>query len=136
MSTLTLILQDAMHTEQIEKVASFVGEDKSGSFSIWAGAERMMTSLIFGLARYHQEGKPWQYLAMPGALVYFTDNKLTLSTRRYLRDSNFENITSQMNAQLLKEEEDLRSMKTSLQRMEEEMMKRLWQMSRGKGGAV
>ncbi|MBI1214995.1 MAG: F0F1 ATP synthase subunit epsilon [Alphaproteobacteria bacterium] len=137
MRSFTLILQDATRTERIEDVTSFVGEDKSGAFSLWAGHERMMTSLLFSLARYRAaEDTPWQYLAVPGALVYFNDNTLTVSTRRYLRDADYERITRLLNAQLLKEEDDLRGMKTSLQRMEDEMMKRLWQMGRGNRGAL
>ncbi len=136
MTGFMLDLQDAAHTERMENVASFIGEDASGSFGIQAWHERFMTSLVFGLARYRIADRPWQYVAVPGALVYFTDNVLTLSTRRYLRDENFAQITALLDAQLVKEEEDLRGMKLSLQRMEEEMIKQLWQMSRGRTGAV
>ena len=93
MRTFTLILQDATHTQRIEQVTSFVGEDATGSFGILARHTRMMTSLVFGLARFRTVENAWQYLALPGAVLYFNDNELSLSTRRYLMDDDYERIS-------------------------------------------
>lgn len=125
-----LHLQDATQYERIEQVSSFIGEDDSGSFGLLSGHERMMTTLVFGLARYRVQDQPWQYLALPGALVYFLNNQLFLSSRRYLRDSNYERISTVLREQLSAEEQALHSIRTSLRHMEEEMLKRLWQLSR------
>jgi len=125
-----LHLQDATQYECIDKVSSFIGEDDSGFFGLLAGHERMMTSLVFGLARYRVQDQHWQYLALPGALVYFFKNELFLSTRRYLRDDNYERISGALHEQLQAEEQALQSIRASLHRMEEEMLKRLWQLSR------
>jgi len=103
MKSFTLQLQDAAHTEQINGVTTFVGEDASGSFGILAGHARMMTSLVFGLARFRIGNTPWQYLALPGALLYFKDNTLSLSTRRYLLDDNYERISTLLQEQLVAE---------------------------------
>jgi F-type H+-transporting ATPase subunit epsilon len=130
MNTFTLHLQDATQYEHIEHVTSFIAEDDSGSFGLLAGHENMMTSLVFGLARYRVSDQAWQYLALPGALVYFLSNELYLSTRRYLRDDSYERISSALRQQLLAEEQALHSIRTSLHQMEEEMLKRLWQLSR------
>ena len=130
MKTFTLILQDATHTERIEGVTSFVGEDKSGSFGVLAGHARMMTSLIFGMARFKNIDGHWQYLALPGALLYFINNELSISTRRFLIDDDYERMSNALQEQLLQEEEDLHAMKSSLQRMEDEVLKRMWEMGR------
>ena len=90
----------------------------------------MMTSLVFGLARYRVQDQSWQYLALPGALVYFLHNECYLSTRRYLRDDDYERISTALREQLSAEEEALHSIRASLHQMEEEMLKRLWQLSR------
>ncbi|MGD8594485.1 MAG: F0F1 ATP synthase subunit epsilon, partial [Gammaproteobacteria bacterium] len=95
-----------------------------------AGHEKMMTSLVFGLARYRVQDQAWQYLALPGALVYFLNNELYLSTRRYLRDDNYERISLALRQQLRAEEQVLHSIRASLHQMEEEMLKRLWELSR------
>ena len=134
MSGFVLHLQSATQYESVEQVASFVGEDGSGSFGILAGHARMMTMLGFGLARFRIEGEDWQFLAVPGALVYFVEGQLYLSARHYLRDPDFERVSTVLRQQMVKEEEALRDMKQSVHRLEEEMMRRMWRMRRG-GGA-
>lgn len=126
MRTFTLILQDATHTQRIEQVTSFVGEDATGSFGILAGHARMMTSLVFGLARFRVGENAWQYLALPGAVLYFNANELSLSTRRYLVDDDYERISSALHEQLLAEEQEMRELKKSLHHMEEAILRRLW----------
>jgi len=128
--TFTIQLQDATRSETINDVTSFVGEDASGSFGILAGHARLMTSLVIGLARFRVGEETWQYLALPSALLYFHDNMLTLSTRHYLLDSDYMRISDALQQQLLREEENLHAMKHSLHRMEEELLKRMWNMGR------
>jgi F-type H+-transporting ATPase subunit epsilon len=130
MRTFVLHLQDATRYERLEGVSSFVGEDASGSFGLRAGHARYMTSLIFGLARFRLGEGTWQFLAVPGALLYFINNELTINTRRYLRDADYERISTALTEQLLAEEEHLRGMKEQLRHMEQEMLRRLWQMRR------
>jgi F-type H+-transporting ATPase subunit epsilon len=129
-TTFALQLQDATRTQRIEDVESFVGADRSGSFGILPGHARFMTSLTFGLARFRTSEAPWQYLAMPGALLYFRGNELVLSTRHYLIDEDYTRISTAMAEQLQEEESKLKSMKTSLRRMEEEALKRMWRLGR------
>ena len=130
MKRFTLLLQDAAHTERIKDVTSFVGEDASGSFGILAGHARMMTSLLFGLARFRIDKNPWQYLALPGAMLYFRDNELSISTRRYLIDDDYERISSALQEKFVAEETELYAMKKSLHQMEEQLLKRLWETGR------
>lgn len=130
MNTFTLELHDATRSEKIEEITSFVGEDKSGSFGILAGHSRFMTSLIMGLARFRVAEANWQYLALPGGVLYFHDNVLILSTRRYLLDDDYLRISQALQQQLLAEEEQLHAIKKSLHQMEEEVFKRLWEMGR------
>lgn len=127
MTGFTLVLQDATRTATITGVTVFVGEDSSGSFGILAGHARMMTALVLGLARFRTADGPWQYLALPGAVLYFDHNALTLSTRHYLLDADYQRISEALQQQLLAEEEALHTMKTSLHRMEEELFRRLWE---------
>ncbi len=128
MKTFTLSLHDATHSEQFQEVTSFVGEDTSGSFGILAGHMRMMTTLVIGLARFRLGENTWKYLALPGAVLYFHDNVLTLNTRHYLLDDDYLRISEALQQQLLAEEEKLHAMKESLHHMEEEVLKRLWEM--------
>jgi F-type H+-transporting ATPase subunit epsilon len=130
MKTFTLHLRDASQYERIDGVESFVGRDESGSFGILAGHARMMTALTFGLARYRTTDADWQYVALPGGLLYFVDTELTILARRYLRGSEFERMAEALERQLLVEEEGLRSLKESLRRIEETLFRHLWRMKR------
>ncbi|GAB6066929.1 hypothetical protein JCM13664_02470 [Methylothermus subterraneus] len=125
MNTFVLHLQSATQTERIEGVVSFVGRDASGSFGIWPGHVRLLTVLEFGLARFRCLGGEWEYLALPGAVVYFVADELFLSCRRFFRDRQLAAIERALGAELAREERELKELKTSLKRMEEAMFKRL-----------
>jgi F-type H+-transporting ATPase subunit epsilon len=125
-----LQLQDATHAEAFDGVTSFVAQDRSGSFGIQAGHARIMTSLSFGLARFRQQTDDWHYIALPGGLLFFVGDTLQISTRHYLIDDDFERITTLMREKLVAEETELRVLKQSLHRMEEEALRRMWQLGR------
>jgi F-type H+-transporting ATPase subunit epsilon len=127
-NSFTLILRDATSAKQIDRVASFVGEDASGSFGLLAHHARFMTCLDIGLARFRCQESDWQYLALPGGVLYFRDNKLTICTRRYFLDGDYALITDALTRQLLAEEESLRDVKKSLAQLEQEVMRRLWRL--------
>ena len=126
MSQFVLHLQSGTQYERIEPVESFVGQDSSGSFGILAGHARSMTSLVFGLARYRAGDGVWQYVALPGALLYFSDNQLYINTRRFHHDSDYMRIISVLREEMLAEEEKLRGVTESLQQLERAMLKRIW----------
>jgi len=123
-------LESTTQYDRIEKVISFIGEDDSGSFGVLPGHARMMTLLRFGLARFRVLGEDWEYLALPGALAYFLDGELHLSTRHYLRGKDYDKISTALEQELLVEEDNLQVVKQSLHRLEEEMFKRLWKLKR------
>ena len=131
MKSFVLHLQDASHYERIDQVVSFVGQDDSGLFGILADHERMMTVLAFGLARYRTADDRWHFLAVPRALLYCVANHVYLSARRYIRDDEYDRISQSLEDQLIAEETELHSLKESVQRLEEEMFRRLWRMGRG-----
>jgi F-type H+-transporting ATPase subunit epsilon len=122
-------LQSAAQYQRIDSVLSFVGQDDSGSFGILGGHEHMLTVLSYGLARY-RTGEDWVYLAVPGAILRFVDNELFITTRRYFTDTDYQKISGVLLMQLLQEEEQLRSVKENITRLEQEMLRRLWQMQR------
>lgn len=133
MSGFTLELHDASRAQVIADVHSFVGEDASGSFGLQAGHARFMTTLTFGLARFRLARADWQYLAMPAAVLYFADQRLWIGTRRYLLDNDYGRISRLLDEQLRAEEQALHGTKVSLRRMEEELLRRLWQLGQQAG---
>jgi len=129
-NTFTLQLYDATQQQRIENVTSFVGEDANGCFGLQAHHARFMTTLIFGLFRYRLQTDDWQYLALPGGVLYFNDNELSISTRHFLIDSDFECISDLLKHQLLSEEETLSATRSSLRKMERAMLVRLWNLQK------
>ena len=132
MNTFPLFLQGARQFERIDGVISFVGEDATGSFALRAHHERFMSALVFGLARYRLADGDWQYLALPGALLCFVDNRLFINTRRYIADTDYKRISQALTEQLLQEEEVLQGLKQNLHRLEEAMMRHLLAFERGR----
>lgn len=135
MSVFALHLCGAGRYERVEGVEAFVGVDASGSFGILAGHAPLVTCLRFGLARYRLAGGPWRHLAVPGAVLRFAGGALTVAARRYLTDDDPGRIGAALEEVLLKEEAELHEVRESLKRMEEAMLKRLWDLKRA-GEAV
>ncbi len=115
--------------ELIEGVAAFTAEDASGSFGLKARHERFMTILGFGLARLTLADGSRQYLGLPGGLLYFVDNQLRISTRRYLRGSDAAAIAAALTRELLEEEQALQQTRRKLQRLEAEMQRHVAQLA-------
>ncbi len=130
MKSFTLQVYDSRKHAEIERVVSFVGQDASGGFGILPGHAPLMTVLVFGLARFRQMDKGWEYLAMPGAVLYFADNLLRLVCRHYLLDSEYVRISTKLMEEIVAEEEQLREVRESLRNMEEALFKRLWELRR------
>ena len=82
------------------------------------------------LCVFRTADETWHYLALPGGLAYFVDNQLFVSTRRYLRDTDYTRIARALDEHIRREEVALREIKDSLRHLEEEMFKRLWQLGR------
>jgi len=120
----------ATQEQRITGVTSFVGEDASGFFGIQAHHARFMTTLVFGLARFRLATETWQYLALPGAVLYCNDNELTLSSQHFLLDSDLERISALLQQQFSSQEDNLRATRESLERMEHAMLKRLMSLKR------
>ncbi len=125
MSGMTLYLNSAVRSERIDNLASFVGTDASGSFGIQPGRTPFMTVLDYGLSRFCPTEGAWYYLACPGSVLTFSANRLTVNARRYLCDQDYELISELLAGQLAKEEDALRSVKDNLQKLEQELYRRL-----------
>lgn len=130
MNSFTLRVFDSRKKLEVTGVRSFVGEDDSGSFGIWPGQARMMTVLVFGLARFRRGEVGWEYIAVPGAVLSFDDNLLCLVCRHYLVDTEYERIARRLVDELIAEEEQLRDIRHSLKTMEEALLKRIWELGR------
>ena len=128
--TFTLHLQSAERYERIAGVSSFVGQDASGGFGILAGHDDFMTIVDYGLARFRCDDEHWQYVASPGAVLSFHADALHFNTRRYLRDDDYDRVCDLLSGQLAAEERALKAVKEHLQRLEQELFRRLHELAR------
>ena len=136
MSGFVMHLLSAGDCRRIEGVRSFVGEDASGAFGLLPRHERFMTPLVFGLARFLGADGSWQYLATVGGIAYFSGGELSVSTRRFLLNADYSAISAALGEELTAEEKQSRELRDSLHRIQEAMLRRLWQLRRGEGGAA
>lgn len=130
MNTFSINLFATTQQQSITGVTSFIGEDASGFFGIQAYHARFMTTLVFGLARFRLAEETWQYLALPGAVLYFYNNQLTLSCQQFLLDTDLGRINGLLQQQFSNQENHVRATKESLERMEQTMLKRLMSLKR------
>jgi len=128
-----LHLRSATQHERIDRVASCIGADASGSFGVLAGHARMIARLGFGLMRFRRLDEGWEYVAIPGGVAYFVDNELQVLTRRYLRDADYGRLAAALAEQFDAEEASLRALKEALVRVEREMLRRFLDMGRREG---
>jgi F-type H+-transporting ATPase subunit epsilon len=131
MNTFTLRLLGAARSEEIGGVCSFVGEDRSGQFGIQALHEPLVTVLEFGLARFRREDAPWEYVGLPGGLLYMAGNRLHVCTTHYIRDTQRDRLVRALEAELRREQVLLNEFHASLKRLEEEMLRRLLRLPHG-----
>ncbi|MFZ1908183.1 MAG: hypothetical protein WAU52_03780 [Burkholderiales bacterium] len=129
MTAFTLHLQSASQYVKLDDVGSFVARDASGAFGLLARHERMMTALGFGLARICSTAGAWHYVALPGGVAYFVDGELFVCTRRFVLGDDYRTVSAAVGQTLLAEEEALKSLKQSVNRLEHEMLRRLWRLN-------
>ena len=133
MKTFVLHLQSASQYDRIPDVTSFVGLDASGSFGILPGHERAMTCLAHGIAQYRTDDQ-WTYIAAPGGLLYFVGDSLVINTRRYYVHADFRRIVDALGSELRREEEKIKATVESVEQLERNLLRRIWDMERGTGG--
>lgn len=130
MTTFTIFLQSSTQFEKIQDVMSFVGEDSSGQFGLLVNHARIMTCLCFGICYFRYENDKIDYLALPGGILYFINNQLLISTTYYLRSQDYQLLELAIDNELRVAEENISSIKESLQHLDEAFLKHLWELKR------
>lgn len=130
MKTFRLHLLSMTRSEVIPDVVRFTGRDAAGSFGILANASRRMTVLVFGLAHFLNASARTEYLAVPGGLLYFSENELRIATTDFVCSSGLEKISAALDHQLREKESELHEIKQSLHRLDEEILKRMYELRR------
>ena len=125
MTAFTMHLQSPSRYECVSGIVSFVGLDGSGSFGILPGHERMMTVLAPGIMRCRCQDGSWQYIGVAGGILYFVDGELFISTRKYLRHTDYDRLAALLSQQMAAESADLAQRRQTIKMMEEALLKQL-----------
>jgi len=107
MSGFVLQLLDSHGGERFEDVEHFIGADESGSFGILAGHCHVVAVLRYGLARFIDRNGVWQYLAIPGGVLRFADNQLTLTSLHYFLGEDRRLICEQLAQELARTDSEI-----------------------------
>ena len=128
MKTFRLHLMSMTRSELIPDVVRFTGRDAAGSFGLLANAYRRVTVLVFGLAHFQDAAGNLEYLALPGGVLYFVGNELRITTTHFIRGSSLDEISAALDRELRQEEEELHTIKQSLHRLDEEILRRMFEL--------
>ena len=126
-----LLLQDSTHQLQEGRAISFVGRDASGRFGIQAGHEPFLTCLEPGLARFRNDGGVWQYIAQPGAVLRFHQQRLQLITTQFVVSEDRAALLSLLESDWQQAAHTRQLARRNQVQIEQALARKLWQMSRG-----
>lgn len=125
----TVQLNDSHHSERFDDVVQFIGADGSGSFGLLAGHAHFVAVLRYGLARFVDSAGRWRYLALPGGVLSFADNRLTLATVRYFLGEERTDILSRLEDEMARTDSDVHTSRASLSEIERALVRRLGELS-------
>lgn len=131
MSTFTLSLVSPSGVLRQPDVVSFVGTDASGRFGVQAGHVPAATVLSYGLCRFRTASDAaWQWVTLPGGVLRFEAGTLEIACRRFWRGANPRELERQLAADHEAESERHAELRHTLDRLEQTLAKKLWEMQR------
>lgn len=135
MNKFALNLLDSRGSDRFDNVTQFISADSSGSFGILAGHTKMVAVLRYGLARFIDTQGRWHYLSLPGGVLSFSGNQLTVATVRYFLGDERGVILQQLAAEMAKTDSDVHRSRATLSEIEHSLLRRLGELSgRGQSG--
>lgn len=136
MSTFALALLDNRGAERFDAVRQFIAADASGSFGVLAGHARMVAVLRYGLARFEDAQGRWRYLALPGGILHFADNRLTLTTVSYFLGERRDVLLDQLAAEMARADSEIAVAQATLTQIEQTLLRRLVELTGRAAGGV
>ena len=125
MNSFALLLLDSHGRHEFTAVTQFIGADASGSFGVLAGHARLLAVLSYGLARFRDVAGVWHYLALPGGVLRFCDNRLTVTTVRYFLGDESEAICQQLADEMAQIDSEIHAAQATLSEIEHSLLRRL-----------
>lgn len=129
-----LTLLDSRGAAHFDGITQFIGADANGSFGILAGHVSSIVLLRYGLARFSDQAGAWHYLALPGGVLRFADNRLTMTTVRYFLGDDRDAICERLAAEMARADSELHAARATLSEIERSLVRRLAELGGHAGG--
>lgn len=136
MKTFSLELAFSRQIQTFERVTQFIGADKSGSFGILARHAPLVVVLRYGLARFEVEDENWYYAALPGGVLRFADNRLSLTGVHGFLGQDRDALAQQLADAMAAEDSDIHQARQTLAKIEQSLMRRLAELGKPAGEEV
>jgi F-type H+-transporting ATPase subunit epsilon len=133
MSAFRLALLDSAGADRFERVQQFIGADTSGAFGILAGHEPLVAALRYGLARFLDDGGKWRYVALPGGILRFRENALSVAAVRYFLGDEPAALLAQLAREMARDDSELSAARQTLAKIDLSLVRRLTDLE-GRGG--
>jgi len=124
-NTFCLDLLDSHGSAHFEEVSQFIGADAGGSFGLLAGHAHCVAVLRYGLARFQEADGAWRYLTMPGGVLRFADNRLTITTVRYFLGDDPGLLCERLAEEMARTDSDIHAARATLTEIERSLLRRL-----------
>jgi F-type H+-transporting ATPase subunit epsilon len=135
MRTFRLALLDSGGADRFERVRQFIGADASGAFGILAGHESMVVVLRYGLIRFLDDSDVWRYAALPGGILRFRDNALSVAAVRYFLGDEPGTLVDHLAREMARDDSELSAARQTLAKIDRSLVRRLAEMD-GRGGIL
>lgn len=129
MKNFALTLLDSRGSQHFDKIVQFIGADAGGSFGIMAGHIHTIAMLRYGLARFSAVNGDWHYLALPGGVLRFADNHLTVTTVRYFLGDDRDEICQLLADEMAQIDSEVHTARATLSEIERSLVRRLAELS-------
>ncbi len=133
MKRFSLALLDNRGSAHFDNVTHFIAADADGSFGVMAGHMHMLAILRYGLARFCDTTGAWHFLALPGGVLRFFNNSLTVSTVRYFLGDDRDQICQQLVDEMAQLDSEVHTARATLSEIERSLVRRLAELS-NRGG--
>jgi F-type H+-transporting ATPase subunit epsilon len=135
MSSFRVTLLDSYGSDRFDRVTQFIGADASGAFGILGGHEPMVAALRYGLARFQDDAGTWRYVAMPGGILRFRKNELSIAAVRYFLGDEPGALVERLAAEMAQDDSELSTARQTLAKIDRSLVQRLADADR-RGGRV
>lgn len=136
MSAFSLSFCGAGTIERFDGVVRFVGADGGGSFGILPHHEATVAVLRWGLARFEDTSGTWRYAALPGGVLRFAGDAMTIVAARYFIGTDRAALAERLAADLARADSALRTMRDTLDGIERTLVRRLNDLGQARPGGL